>query len=83
MAFVVKATSRNGQSLWISRPGVDELRTLVPRELAGVFESQTDATISRSGKCHASLTGLATSSRSKWRNDGMSDKHLRCESALV
>jgi hypothetical protein len=43
MRFVVKATTRGGQSLWISRPGVDGLRTLVPRERADVFENQTDA----------------------------------------
>jgi hypothetical protein len=43
MGFVVKATTRGGQSLWVSKPGVDELRTLVPRERADVFKTQTDA----------------------------------------
>jgi hypothetical protein len=43
MSFVVKATSRGGRSLWISRPGIDELRALVPRESADVFETQKDA----------------------------------------
>jgi hypothetical protein len=43
MGFVVKATSRNGRSLWVSRPGIDELRALVPRESADVFEIRRDA----------------------------------------
>jgi hypothetical protein len=43
MSFVVKATTRGGQSLWISRPGVEELRTLVPRERADVFKTQKEA----------------------------------------
>ena len=43
MGFVVKATTRAGQSLWVSRPGTDELRRLVPREQADAFENQTDA----------------------------------------
>jgi hypothetical protein len=43
MPFVVKATSRNGRSLWASRPGIDELRALVPRESADVFDTERDA----------------------------------------
>jgi hypothetical protein len=46
MGFVVKATTRDGHFLWISRPGVLEgFRSLVPREQADVFESQTRARI--------------------------------------
>jgi hypothetical protein len=45
MGFVVKATAHSGRSLWVSRPGVDELRTLVSRAEADVFETQTDAHI--------------------------------------
>ena len=43
MGFVVKATSRRGRALWISRPGIDGLRALVPRERAEVFETEADA----------------------------------------
>lgn len=43
MGFVIKATSRGGRPLWVSPPGIDELRALVPRERADVFETQTDA----------------------------------------
>jgi hypothetical protein len=45
MRFVVKATSRRGRSLWISRPGIDELRALVPRDRGDVFETEKDAHI--------------------------------------
>jgi hypothetical protein len=46
MGFVVKATTRAGQVLWISRPGLLEgIRSLVPLEQADVFETQTDARI--------------------------------------
>ena len=45
MRFVVKATSRRGRSLWISTPGIDELRALVPRDRANVFETEKDAHI--------------------------------------
>ena len=46
MGFVVKATKRDGHLLWVSRPGLLEaFRSLVPREQADVFETQTDARI--------------------------------------
>ena len=41
--FVVKATMHGGQSLWVSRPSVDGIRTLVSRERADVFATPTEA----------------------------------------
>jgi hypothetical protein len=43
--FVVKATTHGGQSLWVSRSSVDGIRTLVFRERADVFATQTDAQV--------------------------------------
>jgi hypothetical protein len=46
MGFVVKATTRDGHFLWISRPSLLEgFRSLAAREQADVFETQTDARI--------------------------------------
>ena len=41
--FVVKATTRIDQSLWISRASVEGNRTLVPRERADIFATRADA----------------------------------------
>jgi hypothetical protein len=43
--FIVRATTRGGQSLWVSSPGADDLRTLIIRDRAEVFATQTDAHI--------------------------------------
>jgi hypothetical protein len=41
--FVVRATARGGQSLWVSPPGADGLRTLVARDQAALFARHLDA----------------------------------------
>ena len=40
---VVKATTRGGDPLWVSRASAEGIRTLVPREQADVFAARTDA----------------------------------------
>ena len=44
-SFVVKAITRDGQPLWISRPSLAGIRTLVPKESADVFAAAVSSAV--------------------------------------
>ena len=53
MRFVVKATGLTGNVNWLSAPDPEGVRSLVPREMADVFQTEAEAHVAIAKMPHA------------------------------